>query len=202
MLDDLTKEQKLMVLGLALLVFSGLIVTVFRRSFSSPAGEIVITETPGPKQAEPRPAGRVIVHVSGAVVEAGVYKLKFGDRVLAAVQAAGGESNLADLSKLNLAQVLKDGEQIIVPIKVRPEASQPAAQGGTRIVAPGQTGPVNINTADEKTLCEISGVGKTTAKKIIDYRTKNGLFVKIEDIMKVPSIGQGKFKKFKDEIVI
>jgi len=191
MLDSLDKQQKLIILGLILLIFSGLGVMAFRRVVPADQGEIVIM---GKEQEEEKEEVRakVLVHVSGAVKREGVYRLKLGERVLDAIEAAGGARGEGDLSKLNLAAKVKDGEQIIVPMK-------PRLLGG--LVA-GETGKVNINTASEAGLCKISGVGKTTARRILDYRSKNGLFQKLEDIMKVKGIGKGTFNKIKDEIGI
>ena len=188
MLDELNKQQKLIILGLVLLIFSGLGVMTFRRSYST-SDDILITEEVAPLEAA---QSKVLVHISGAVAAEGVYRMKLGDRVVDAIKAAGGARPLANLSKLNLAQKVKDGEQIVVPMKAR-------LLGGS---VAGGNGKVNINTADEKGICKISGVGKTTARRILEHRKKNGRFKKLEDIMKVKGIGKGTFNKIKNEIGI
>ncbi|MFH1361843.1 MAG: ComEA family DNA-binding protein [bacterium] len=204
MLDDLNKQQKLIILGLILLIFSGLAVMAYQRNFSGEGGAIVITDVAerdaemGKEQEQEKEKGRVVVHVTGAVVEEGVYRLRAGARVVDALEVAGGGRSVADLSKINLAQPLKDAERIEVPFKVNAVVSE--AVGSLRPGSASQLSKVNINTADEKTLCKIPGVGKTTAKRILDYRTKNGLFAKLEDLMKVKGIGKGTFGKIKDEI--
>lgn len=193
MLENLTKQQKLIILGLVLLIFSGLGVMVFRRHFSNGAGEIIIS------QVEPEEArARVIVHVSGAVGQAGVYGLEPEDRVVDAISAAGGASPLADLSKLNLAQKLKDGDKVFVPARDRPSAK--SADDKLASPMPATQRLININTADEKELCKLTGVGKVTARRLLDYRAQHGLFLSIEELMKVKSISKKKFEKLKNEI--
>lgn len=137
----------------------------------------------------------------------GVYKLKFGDRLLDAVNEAGGAVANADLSVVNLAEVVKDGEKIMIPIKqIAAESvsddqntSLPADKAKTS-AAPLQK--VNINTADEKALDSLPGVGPSTAQAIIEYRAKSGPFSRTEQIMEVPRIGKAKFERIKNKIII
>lgn len=126
----------------------------------------------------------------------GLYKLEDGARVNDAIEVAGGFTENADKDSLNLAKVLEDGEQIMIPSKGggSSEAGSSASQTNN--------GKVNINTADLTTLQTLNGVGPATAQKIIDYRTANGKFKTIEDLKKVSGIGEKTFAKFKDQICV
>jgi competence protein ComEA len=210
MLNDLSKEQQLIILGIVGLIVAGLGVTAFRHFSADNNADIVI---PGPVQEKATigtSTGSVIVHVAGAVQQEGVYKLKFGDRIMDALNLAGGTLASADISSINLAEKVKDGEKITVPYA--PASGSPdraCRQAGTRITGyPGNGGSgtslskVNLNSAGEKELCKIPGIGPSTAKRIIEYRSVNGPFSKIEDIMKVKGIGKGSFGKIKGKIRI
>ena len=202
MLEDLTREQQLMILGLVLLIVSGLAVTAYRRHFANGADEVIIQGLSQPGDENPCRAAEIVVHVSGAVKREGVYRLKLGDRTLDALKLAGGAQPCADLSLLNLAEKVKDGQKIVVPAKVKPVVSV-RISGDPVIRGSGMSsGKVNINAAAESDLCKVRGIGPSTAKRIIEHRAANGPFSKIEDIMKVKSIGKGKFGKIKDQITI
>lgn len=141
--------------------------------------------------------GRVIVHVAGAVHRPGVYRLASGSRVDDALRRAGGPRRRADLAALNLAARLEDGRQVLVP--ERPPATGSTAAGGSRSAAtaatppvPGAAGtaaPVNLNTATLEQLDGLDGIGPGLAKRILDYRTANGGFNRVEELAQVPGIG-------------
>lgn len=146
------------------------------------------------------------VHVAGAVTKPGVYTLGDGSRIVDAISVAGGGAPDADEDALNLAAKLIDGQRVYVPKKG--EAPQPISGmsiGGDYSVTgdPAATGgKINLNLATAEQLDSLSGVGEVTAKKIIDHRTKNGPFKRVEDIMQIDGIGQKKFEKLKDEISV
>lgn len=159
----------------------------------------------------------VICDVSGAVNSPQVVELKKGDRIEDAIQAAGGLTAKADISNINRAAVVNDGDKILIPEKgaatenapqgqssspapARSSASEtPAQSSGTQSPA---SGKININSADSDQLQTISGVGPVTAQKIIDYRTQNGAFRRIEDLTNVSGIGEKTFEKMKDQICV
>lgn len=138
------------------------------------------------------------VYVVGAVYKPGVVEVEEGTRLYQVIQKAGGALETADLSKINLASIVKDEQKIIVPYienkedKVNDNSAN--VQAGVRLV--------NINTASEAELQTLNGIGASTAKKIVDYRNQNGDFNTVEEIMNVSGIGQSKFDSIKDDITV
>jgi comEA protein len=130
------------------------------------------------------------VYVIGAVLHPGVYTFRDGDRVEDAIKAAGGASEEADLSHLNLAQRLRDEGQVVVPLKSNtPVAGTPSAV---------QAAKLNINAASRAELESLPGIGATYAQRIVDYRTQHGLFQKMTDLVDAKLIPQSTFDKIKD----
>lgn len=155
----------------------------------------------------------IVVHITGEVNYPGVVVLKEGARVVDAIEAGGGETDKADLSSLNLAYMLSDGEKIYVPNKeetsqesqereyiTSAKADSEQSENGAK--STGTNFKININTAKQEELTQITGVGESTAKKIIEYRTQNGKFKSIEDIKNIPGIGDSKFNAMKEEITV
>ena len=156
--------------------------------------------------ASPSALAEVMVYVCGAVRRPGVVRLPAGARVADALELAGGPTARAELSAVNLAAKVGDGQQIVVPERA-PEGAAPGAPapavGPTAAPAATPGGAlVNINTASLSELESLSGVGPSTAQKIIDYRTANGGFTSVEQLMDVPGIGDAKFAAMKDSITI
>ncbi len=149
----------------------------------------VLPPPPTPLPTLTPSAAPVRVHVVGSVNAPGVYTLPPGSSVQDAIEAAGRVSNDADLERLNLAAVLQDQQQVIVPSKQAGAA--PGALGG---------GLVNINTADSETLQTLSGIGPATAEKIIAYRDENGPFLAVGDIINVKGIGEATLEKLRPSI--
>ncbi len=160
---------------------------------------LVITLQPRPTAEPPTPTSATIdVYVSGAVNKPDVYTLPLNSNVKEAITAAGGATADADLDRINLATELADQMQVYVPRKG--EAEPPAPPDGS---APDTTtAKININTASAEELDKLPGIGPTTAKAIIDYRTKNGPFKTIDAIKDVPRIGDSLFEKIKDQITV
>lgn len=155
----------------------------------------------------------IVVHITGEVNYPGVVVLKEGARVVDAIEAGGGETDEADLSSLNLAYMLSDGEKIYVPNKEETSqesqereyitsAKDNSEQSENGEKSTGTNFKININTAKQEELTQITGIGESTAKKIIEYRTQNGKFKSIEDIKNIPGIGDSKFNAMKEEITV
>lgn len=136
---------------------------------------------------EPAEASPVFVHVSGAVASPGLVELPEGSRVADAIQAAGGLSEGADGSSVNLARPLADGEQVVVGL----QASE--AEGAPQAVADAP-GKVSINSATAEQLEALPGIGPATAQKIVADRKANGPFASIDELTRVSGIGQKKYE--------
>jgi competence protein ComEA len=168
----------------------------------APAGEAIILQ-PAPTKAP------ISVHVIGAVPRPGLYEFSEGARVQDAIDVAGGLLAEADENALNLAALLEDGQQLDIPYKT---GSEPVEEDRTSdLPSSSENGDstedpdaelVNINTATLEELDTLPGIGPTTAQKIIDYRTENGPFSAIEDIMNVSGIGPATFEDIQDLITV
>jgi len=142
----------------------------------------------------------IIVYVCGAVKKNKVVTLKENSRVCDAIDAVGGVTSDADLTNINLAYMLEDGEKIYIPKKG--EETQIDSIISSNSSSSIKNKKININKATQTELETIPGVGPSTASKIIDYREKNGKFTKIEDIKNVSGIGDAKYENIKEYITI
>ncbi len=188
----------------ALLVAGGLVAaSLIALLAAPPRGE------PVHLQPVPSPAP-IVVHVSGAVADPGVYDLPAGSRVELAIARAGGPLPDAEMAGLNLAARIADGSQLHVPFTPAqrdppPDSgaahTQDAANPGTpRSDPPGAV--ININTATQAELESLSGIGPATAIKILAYREENGPFESIEEIMAVSGIGPATFERIQEHISV
>ena len=142
------------------------------------------------------PAARVVVDVVGAVRRPGLYRLEQGTRIADAVARAGGATGKADLSMVNLAAPLADGEQVVVPKHGAGAAAAGAGAAGAGAAA--TTGPVHLSTATLEQLDSLPGIGPVTAQKILDYRTKHGAFTSVDELDAVPGIGPSRMDQLQD----
>jgi competence protein ComEA len=180
-----SQKRALLVTGSVLLILSVFIVA---RGNSQPSQAIEVTPI---TIAEPE----IFVDVTGAVNNPGVYTLTGKSRVIDAIKAAGDSAPGADLSTINLARVLNDGEQIYVDSTV-------VNSRGVRVSKAIPRGPININRATAKQLDALDGVGPVIAQRIVDYRKINGSFLSIDDLQKVSGIGAAKFAQIKAKVRI
>lgn len=149
-----------------------------------------------------QPASRAaIVHVAGAVRSPGVYRLGASSRVRDAVRRAGGPTGRADVNAINLAALVQDGVQVVVPRRASPGAASvtPAAAGGAVAVP---TVPVNLNSATAEELQTLDGVGPATAADILEYRAQQGGFRSVEDLDQVPGIGPKTMEALRDRVTV
>ncbi|HEY8346584.1 MAG TPA: helix-hairpin-helix domain-containing protein [Symbiobacteriaceae bacterium] len=157
----------------------------------------------GPDAPAPKP--ELVVHVTGAVVRSGVFRLPEGARVEDALAAAGGVTPEGAPEVLNLAARVSDGDKIYVPTRKEARAESqlsPAARGATVGIgespaasATGSPGRVSINRASAAELEQVNGIGPAIARAIVEYRTKHGPFQRLEDLEKVPGIGPRTMEK-------
>lgn len=154
---------------------------------------------PGEQEGESR-GGEVLVHVLGAVKRPGLVSLGAGARVVDAVAAAGGLTEDAEQSGINLARLVADGEQLRVP-RIGEVLPEPPAGAGT---APGTTNGgdpvIDLNSASQEQLQTLHGIGPALAARILDWRQANGRFSKVSDLMNVTGIGQKLFDGLKDRV--
>ncbi|WP_329465212.1 ComEA family DNA-binding protein [Streptomyces sp. NBC_01431] len=155
--------------------------------------------TPQPvANAAPSPAGALVVDVGGKVLRPGVYRLPTGSRVTDALTAAGGVREGADLTGVNRARLLTDGEQVLVGVPGAvvppgPGAGARSASGTGSGTAGGSNGPVSLNTASVEQLDGLPGVGPVLAQHIADYRAQHGGFRSVDELREVNGIGVRKF---------
>ena len=143
---------------------------------------------------EPGAEDRVTVHVAGAVRAPGVFRLRPGARVDDAVRRAGGPTRRADLTAVNLAAVLEDGRQVLVP--ERPRGVRPGA-----VTSPADA-PVNLNTATLEQLDGLDGIGPGMGQRILDYREENGGFGSVEELSQVPGIGEKRMAALREDVTV
>lgn len=152
-----------------------------------------------PVGGSPSPSGAaLVVDVSGWVRHPGVFEFPAGSRVIDAVKRAGGEKSNADLSALNLAALLVDGSQIIVPkeggtVGVPVAGASPGAAGGAL---------VNINTATETELETLTGVGPVLGAAIVQYRTDHGPFTSVDQLQDVSGIGPATLEALRPQATV
>lgn len=143
--------------------------------------------------------GRLTVHVAGAVRRPGLYRLRTGARVADALKRAGGASRRAELTALNLAAKLEDGRQVLVPARAAPAGQAGAATASTPS-AP--DAPINLNTATAEQLDQLDGVGPAIAEKILQYRQEHGGFGSLQDLGRVPGIGEKRLASLREQVTM
>ena len=182
-----SRIQKIALSIIAAIVLSLSVLIVLRGNTQITAAPEIIPIT----IAEPE----IFVDVTGAVNNPGVYTLTGRSRVIDAIKAAGDSAPGADLSTINLARMLNDGEQIYVDSTV-------VNSSGQRVSKKVSSGPININRATLRQLDSLDGIGPVIAGRIIQYRKKNGSFLTIDDLQKVSGIGAAKFAQIKSKVRI
>jgi competence protein ComEA len=150
------------------------------------------------------------IHIAGEVNFNGIIALKEGSRIDDAIEKAGGLTENADISEVNLAYPVEDGQKIYIPSKAEMVEAKKEEKtietviesGSLSIGSSTKNGKVNINTANLEELQKISGIGESLAQRIINYRTENGKFKNVEDLKNVSGIGDKKYESIKDQICI
>ncbi|WP_051441795.1 helix-hairpin-helix domain-containing protein [Arthrobacter sp. H14] len=164
----------------------------------APAG----IQAPAAAKPTPRPV-RIVVHVAGAVKEPGIVSLDKGSRIHEAISAAGGAATKAQLSAVNLAAQIQDGQQLYVPTRAEVSAGPapaPPGSGAAEGALPGTAGSaagageepptVNINTASAELLSTLPGVGPVLSGRIVEWREEHGSFATVDELDAVSGIGE------------
>ena len=214
-MDFLIKKQKIIfiVIGTLMVMFIGYYIIKKQDDYKYKEIETIIEEDSAANAVnyeEKIEDTSIIVHVTGAIKKDGIIKAKQGDRIADVIEKAGGITEEADLSKVNLAYRVSDGQKIYIPsinekdFQTETEEYITNEAGKNIIVEEKETNKekVNINTATQTELETLSGIGPSTALKIINYRNENGKFKTKEDIKNVPGIGEQKYESIKENINI
>ncbi len=152
----------------------------------------------------PTPAP-ILVDVSGAVQQPGVYLLPPDSRVQNAIAAAGGMTEEVDLSRLNQAKLLRDGDKLVVPIQGQ---TAPASESSSPLIPDdalnpaAEAGPINLNTATQQELETLPGIGPSRALDILTYRESKGSFQTVDDLINVPGIGEVTLERLRPLITV
>ncbi|MDO4953287.1 MAG: ComEA family DNA-binding protein [Synergistaceae bacterium] len=208
----------LLLFSVLLHVFGGSAVTDKFSGGETTEKSIEISENGG-KETERQNSssyGDIVVYVNGAVKKPGVYRVPDDTRVYQLLERAGGFTEDADKSAVNLAGRLKDGQQLNFPSCI--ETAQKGYRNGTRRNTskkrsdgayreyekhPSDYGAkINVNTASHEELESVNGIGPKMASLIIDYRRENGNFSRLEDLLLVKGIGPKKYEKIRDRLTI
>lgn len=162
----------------------------------SPAPAPVSVAEPPARTPSAASVRNVYVHVAGRVRRPGLYRLRSGARVASAIDRAGGAAHRADLTKVNLAARVEDGQQILVP-----ELGAAPAAGGTGSAAPGSAGAkVSLASATSEQLDALDGIGPTLAKRIVEYRDAHGGFRSVGQLRDVEGIGEKRFEALRKAV--
>ncbi len=147
---------------------------------------------------------KIKIHITGEVNNQGIIEIEYGERIADAIEKAGGLTIKADVSKVNLAYVLEDGQKLYIPSIEDTNFNEIDSESGENVIINSEqkTGKININSASQEDLQKINGVGPSLAQKIIQYRNSNGKFKNIEDLLNVSGIGEKKFEGIKEFICV
>ena len=164
-------------------------------SGESGGGREAVSEEGGEATAAEPATQTLCVYVCGEVKSPGVYELPEGSRIVDAVEAAGGMTEAASGTWLNLAEPVSDGQKIEVPSETEASELEKEQQEA-------QSGLVNLNTASAEELMTLTGIGESKAEAILSYREEHGGFEKPEELMEIPGIKEGVFEKIRDQVTV
>ena len=214
MLDKKKKKQKIIVIAIAGIVVIGIMYFIYNKNQVKEdiniENEILVNNVITNENNTNDDI--VIIHITGSVKNPGIVKLKEGSRIEDAIESAGGLTENADITKVNLAYVVEDGTKIKIPSASEEDIGDEDiidSKSGDNIIieenaVPSNNSPqtINVNKATEKEFETLPGIGPSLASKIIEYRNQNGKFESIEDIKNVNGIGDNKYEKIKDLITV
>lgn len=209
MLDNLDNKQKKIVIIVGIIIIIGILYFIYNGIDKKSTDQIDnnmlsiennTKENEGSKEL-------VIVHITGAVKTPGIVKLPEGARIEDAIDKAGGLTEDADISDVNLAYVLEDGIKIKIPTISEEKNEEIINSSGEGIVEKeisnnSENKIININKANETDLQTLPGIGASLAGRIVEYRDSNGKFNEIEDIKNVSGIGDSKYENIKNLICV
>lgn len=213
-MGNLSKKQIVIIIIIGVLFFivvGGYLYNVY----SGGNDENFIEEVEEDYQQNSVKSENIVVHIAGEVNNPGIIRANNGSRVADIVEEAGGFTSDADISNVNLAYLVQDGQKITIPSIQDSEEENEDNKTLSSIISDDGGGiientkeednlseSININKATQTELEQLPGIGPSTALKIIEYRKTNGKFKSIEDIKNVSGIGEAKYEKIKDYITV
>ena len=196
---NFSKEQKI-IIGLIGIIIISIIIYYMTQKIGN--DEIIIENTESIEEEEVIEE-KIAIHMTGCVKNPGIIELEDGARIDDAIQLAGGLTEEADLTNVNLAYKVEDGQKIYIPSIHDIEEKEIIQENQEEIFGEeNETGKVNINTAKQTELETLPGIGPTIALRIIEYREENGKFTDIEELKEVEGIGEAKWEQIKDFVEI
>ena len=214
---NLNKKQLAIVIGIGAIVVFVIVYYIYKISITEESYEQldVISENNQEQNKENvenklEEIDLIIIHIAGEVKNPGIVKIKEGARIADVIEKAGGLTEKANITNINLAYIIEDGQKITIPSEEQDTQEYISNDSGEGIreqnektnTTSTKNTTVNINKASKEELQTLQGIGASTAQKIIDYRDQNGNFKQIEDIKNVPGIGDSKFEAIKNNIKI
>lgn len=199
------KKQKFVYIALAVLVcIICLIICIFKENHAEENFEYVENNNVYEEEKTSQEVEELYVYVVGEVKNPGIIKAYEGARIGDIIDLAGGFTENADKTKINLAYKVSDGQKLIVPSVSDDDENYISQDAGENIITgEGSAGAkININVATQTELETLDGIGPSMASKIIQYRQMNGKFKSVEEIKKVPGIGESKYKIIEDKIKV
>ena len=171
--------------------------------FSIENTNLVVSESSNTKEEVTlEEKAKIKIYITGEVVSPGVYELEENSRVEDAIHAAGGLTEKAVLTNVNLAYVLEDAAKIYIPNSNDDEDTGIISSEISSSTPSNKNQKININKANAQDLESVPGIGPSTAEKIVTYRNENGKFSSIDDLKNVTGIGEKKFESIKDYISV
>jgi competence protein ComEA len=194
---DVPRSQLLIwVAAAAIVVLAG--ARLLDRGGGATAGAPPPVTVHGPGARE-RAGGGLYVHVAGAVRRPGLYRVPRGSRVAVAVARAGGPSGRGDLTSVNLAARVQDGQQVVVPRRGAPGRAAAASAAPAGPGAP-TAGPISLSSATPEQLDGLDGIGPTLAQRILAYRDAHGGFKSVDELRQVEGIGDKRFEALREAV--
>lgn len=212
MIEFLKQRKIVIIIGILVIIFIGYKIYNSLDFSEVNQEEILVSNTKDEKtKNENEEEETMAVHVTGEVKKPGVVKIGEGSRIQDVIEAAGGLTENADISNVNLAYLVEDGMKIRIPSEKDEisDESYISEDSGKGVIlsdeseeSSSSSSIVNINTASQTELEELPGIGPSISNRIVEYRQQNGKFKNIEDIKNVTGIGDSKFEKIKDLIKV
>ena len=211
MIDFLKQRKIIIIIVILVIIFIGWKFYGSLNNTDIENNDFLVNDTKEEKKNDNEEEETMAVHVTGEVKNPGVVKIKEGSRIEDIIEAAGGLTENADITNINLAYVVEDGVKIKIPAVGDDELSKESyiieGMGENFSIAEGNVenhsnSLININTATQSELETLPGIGPSIASRIIEYRNQNGKFKTVNDIKNVTGIGNNKFEKIKEFIKV